>query len=326
MQALAADFPTTATMDDLVAAYRILLRRPPDEIGLDHYRVQIEHGMSLERLTTIFLECHEFKRGRQSNVTAVDLGGYSVCVDAKDTDFGQAIVLHRDYEPHVRAAVRELFRPGQTFVDIGANVGCISFLAATIAGPSGQVFAFEPNPTNLQRLYAGVMLNRFTNVKVLPYAASDQRTTFSLHGGTSNSSVKAPGAHDSSSVFTQSVVLDEELAHVPAIDFIKIDIEGHESHALVGCAKLIRRHDPILLTEFSPFWLNEYSPTGARDFAYHVFAHYRRVRAITIWGDSAEFDDPESVLAYWHKRDAELTVSGAEIAGMLHFDLIATNR
>ncbi len=121
--------------------------------------------MTLDRLTSIFLECEEFKALSRSHVTTVDLGGYFVCLDSKDTDFAPGIIFNRDYEPHVRRAIRELFRPGQTFVDIGANVGCISFLAASIAGPSGRVIAFEPNPTNLQRLYGGIFLNSTTMSK-----------------------------------------------------------------------------------------------------------------------------------------------------------------
>ncbi len=318
-------FSHRVTMDDVVAAYRLFLRRPPEPDGYRHFRGEVEHGMSLERLVSIFMESSEFRAMTRAEVIAVELGGYSVCLDSKDTDFAPGILYNRDYEPHVRAAIRERFQPGQTFVDIGANIGCISFLAASIAGREGRVYSFEPNPNNLQRLYAGIVLNKFENVKVMPYAVSDRRTTFSLGGGTSNSSVSKAGEFDSASVFVQSVVPDQELAHVPTIDFIKIDIEGHEPHALKGCVGLIEKHNPTLLTEFAPNWLGQFDAEVPRRYLEHIFSLYRRVRAITQWGDSAEFDDPESVLAHWHTRDAELAASGELPAGALHFDLIATN-
>jgi FkbM family methyltransferase len=323
MVALTAEFTRHATMDDIVAAYRIFLRRLPEPEGYSHFEREVKLGMSLERLVSIFVEADEFKRLCQPEVTVVDLGGYSVCVDAKDPDFGPGILYNRDYEPHVRAAIRERFRPGQTFVDIGANIGCISLLAASIAGPSGRVISFEPNPTNLQRLYAGIVLNGFENVEVRPLAVSDRRATFTVSGGTSNSVVReAQGLDDS--VYAQSVVLDDELAHLSSIDFIKIDIEGHEPRALRGAGGLIRKHRPTLLTEFCPRCLEDgRGGLGPRDYLRQIFGFYDRVRAITMFGDSIEFDDPEAVMDHWRRRDAELAAEGEVAEGMLHFDLIA---
>jgi len=71
-------------------------------------------------------------------------------------------------------------------LDVGANVGTIAFLAASIVGKAGRVIAVEPNPYNLQLLYRGITHNGFTNIEVLPYAASSARKIFSLTGGTSN--------------------------------------------------------------------------------------------------------------------------------------------
>ena len=102
-------------------------------------------------------------------------GGYSVCIDSKDTDFAPGILFNRDYETHVRLAITERLPEGGTFVDIGANVGCLTLLAAKLVGPTGGVFAIEPNPANLQRLYAGIALNGFQNIRVIPHAASDRR-------------------------------------------------------------------------------------------------------------------------------------------------------
>ncbi len=57
-----------------------------------------------------------------------------------------------------------------------------------------------------------------------------------------------------------------------------------------------------------------------------VFALYRRTQVLTQWGDSAEFDDPDALMAYWQRRDGELTADGTLPAGMLHFDIMASNR
>jgi FkbM family methyltransferase len=318
-------FSHRVTMDDVVAAYRLFLRRPPEPEGYRHYEGQVAAGMSIERLASIFLDSAEFRRLTQPEVTAVPMvGGYSVCIDAKDTDFAPGILFNHDYEPHIREAISARLRPGQTFVDIGANVGCLSFLAATLVGPTGRVVAFEPNPNNLQRLYAGITLNRFEHVEVKPYAVSDRRTTLVLSGGSNTCVVEARG-FDSAATFAQAVVPDDELAYLPAIDFLKMDIEGHEPRALLGCTALILRHNPTLLTEFAPIWLGGASSDGPMAYLRQIFHLYNHATILTHWGDSIEFDDPESVMDHWHRRNAELAAEGTLPDGMLHFDIIATN-
>jgi FkbM family methyltransferase len=255
----------------------------------------------------------------------VDLGGYVVCVRQSETDFGKVLIATQQYELHVRSAICELLKEGQTFVDIGANVGCISFLAAQIVGPKGRVVAIEPNPDNLQLLYAGIVLNGFENVCVLPYAASNARRIFSLTGGTSNTYLVPAKHYKEVSLYTQSIVLDEELAHLPAIDFVKMDIEGHEPSVLQGFSSLIRKHNPILLTEFNPRCLVDVQGTQPIAYVEQLLTYYSRLQVITPFGDSVTFTDADAVMQYWWERDRELVCQKLLPERMLHFDVIATN-
>ena len=50
--------------------------------------------------------------------------------------------------------------------------------------------------------------------------------------------------------FVQSVTLDEALGDLPRLDFVNMDLEGHEPQALEGFSRLMRRHRPVLLVEF----------------------------------------------------------------------------
>lgn len=317
-------FNPMATMDDVVAAYRLFLRREPEDRAIAHYEQYIAEGMTLERLTAAFLSCAEFTRLQTSDLVTVDLGGYHVCVDPNETEVGKGLILQRDYEPHVRRAISERLREGQTFVDFGANVGCISFHAAKIVGPRGRVISVEPNPTNQQRLYAGIVRNGFTNVRVMPYAVSDRRTTFSVTGGTSNTYVTEPFDVGSKGVYTQTMIPDEDLADLESIDLIKMDVEGHESFALRGFTQLIRKHKPTLLAEFCPF---SHLGTGndPMEFLDLLFGLYKQSTATTIYGDSVDFTDPQELMAYWRTRNVELSEAGWIPEGVLHLDLIATN-
>ncbi len=305
-------------------AYRLILRRAPDPAGLAHYRRLVADGLSLDRLVRSFVNSDEyrFRQDDERRPTAVDLGGYQVCVQKLDTDFAQAILATGDYEPHVRRAVRDHLGSGEVFVDVGANVGAVAFLAATIVGPTGRVVAVEPNPDNLQMLYRGIVLNRFTQVDVLPYAASDRRGVFALTGGTSNTHVVSTDGADAPGYFVQAVVLDEVLAHLPRVDFVKMDIEGHEPQAFDGFRRVIARDRPKLLVEFNPRCLTDLQQQDPLAYLDRIFALYPRVRAISHWGDDRTFERPADLVAYWEQRNREVTAAGLLPDRLLHFDLV----
>ena len=312
------------TEDDIYYCYRLFLRRPPDPAGFAHHLREMERGISLDELATSFINSEEARGLAGSGPTAIDLGGYQVCIHERmETEpFLRGILNTREYEPHVRQAIRERVRQGDVVVDVGANIGCIALLAATLVGEEGLVIAVEPNLDNVQLLYAGMALNKADNVRVLPYAASDRSRLVSLTGGSNAQLVDAqqPGA---SAVYAQSVVLDEALSWLPRLDLLKMDVEGHESFALDGCRELIERHRPTLFVEFSPSYLSNLGftdPTGLLD---RLLACYPAIRATSAYGDDATFDRPADLMAYWEQRSQELTASGLIAGDALHFDLIA---
>ena len=310
-----------ATLEDVYYAYRLILQRPPDLAGLTHYQQLVTEGLSLDRLVRTFLDSDERRADLQP--TPVDLGGYKVCVQKLDTDFAPAILATHDYEPHVRQAVRELLRDGDVVVDVGANVGCIAFLAATLVGEHGLVVAVEPNPNNHQLLCAGVLLNGFRNVRVFPFAASNRHELFSLTGGISNTHVAAARAPGDGTVYTQAAVLDELLGWLPRLDLVKMDVEGHEPQALEGFKSLVERHRPALVIEFNPRCLTDLQERDPMAYLAQIFALYARVRAISHWGDDDTFERPSDLMEYWRRRNREVTNAGLLPDRLLHFDLIA---
>lgn len=310
-----------ATAEDVRYAYRLILRRPADPGGLAHYLRLVERGISLEYLAESFAASDEAQEDRLP--TPVDLGGYRVCVQKRDAEFGRNILATKEYEPHVRRAVAERLRAGDVVVDIGANVGCIALQAAGIVGREGLVVAVEPNPDNLQMLYAGIVLNGLDNVRVLPHAASAAASVVSLSDNPSNSHVlaaQAPGGPRS--VYAQTVALDEALAWLPRLDLVKIDIEGHEIAALDGFATLVARHRPALVVEFNPRCLRKQGEDAPAALLDRILALYPAVRALSAFGDDERFSRTPDALAYWRRRDREIADAGLLPDGMLHFDLI----
>lgn len=314
----------TVTEDDIYYCYRLFLRRPPDPAGFAHHRREMERGMSLDELVASFINSDEARSVARSGPTAVDLGGYQVCINEEmETEpFLRRILTTREYEPHVRQALRERLREGDVVVDVGANVGCIALLAATLVGEQGLVVAVEPNLGNVQLLYAGMVLNEADNVRVLPYAASDQPGLVSLTGG-SNAHLVDVQQPSASAAYAQAVVLDEALSWLPRLDLLKMDVEGHESLALEGCRELIERHRPTLIVEFSPVYLINHGHNHPAQLLDRILALYPAIRATSDHGDDATFDRSADLMAYWERRNSELTTSGVVADDAFHFDLIA---
>ena len=187
-----------------------------------------------------------------SKKQCVDMGGFFLYA-MPDDYIGNAIISSRLYEPHVTAVVRRELRPGDTFLDIGGNIGYFSMLASSIVGQSGKVITFEPNPQNLQLIYESQLRNGFVNQAIYPYAVSDQPgilrfTTVGSNGGV----VTETSLDQNHYLLVQAAVIDDVLPDQP-ITMVKIDIEAHEPFALRGMTKLLKKYRPKIVTEFHPW-------------------------------------------------------------------------
>jgi FkbM family methyltransferase len=317
--------PARATEADVRHAYRLLLKRDPDPAGLDHYQQRVRDGLSLDELIAEFVRSDEYhertERERIADEKPVDLGGYQLLVPTRDPDFGANIYHHRQYEEPVRQVVRDHLREGHVCIDIGANIGVMTFLAASLVGASGRVIAVEPNPANVQLLYRSIVLNGFTNVEVLPLAASNTRSVFSLTGR-SNTHLVGPREPAAGGHFVQSIALDQWLGDLPRLDFVKLDIEGHEPPALEGMWQLVTRYRPTLLTEFNPRCLAIQKQDGA-GYLRSILSVYPRVRVISHFGDDEVFASADAVMGFWEHRAAEISRQGLLPPGLLHFDIVA---
>jgi len=84
------------------------------------------------------------------------------------------IYLFGVWEANLSSWIRSALKPGDVFVDVGANIGFFSLLASQIVGSEGRVVSIEPSPTIFAQLTANVALNRVGNIRLVNCAASDQ--------------------------------------------------------------------------------------------------------------------------------------------------------
>jgi FkbM family methyltransferase len=127
-------------------------------------------------------------------------------------------------------------RPGDTFVDIGANFGLFSVIAAQKVGPAGRVVAIEPLPELVERLRFNISINGFENVSIFPVAVGERAGDAVLYVSDSSraeSSVVNPDGKNSVAVPMMPLLQVVENAKLSRIDAMKIDVEGYEDRVLV---------------------------------------------------------------------------------------------
>jgi FkbM family methyltransferase len=131
--------------------------------------------------------------------------------------------------------LREHLKPGDTFLDAGANVGFYSMVASRLVGETGKVLAVEADPFNASRVVTNVEVNKMKNVRVINFGLSDKAETLQLGlNTTGNRGGNSFLSTSSDSVSVQCKTLTDVLLSekVEKVDGAKMDIEGFEFKVL----------------------------------------------------------------------------------------------
>ncbi|MDQ3849105.1 MAG: FkbM family methyltransferase [Actinomycetota bacterium] len=166
------------------------------------------------------------------------------------------------WDPHVEACLRRTLLPGQTAIDVGANLGYMTAVMAQCVGPTGRVWAFEPVVETYELLELCRSLNDLPQVTPVPIAlgaahASIQITYDRRHSGIATMHPERV-AGDVQDVEMRTLDALIAAGDVRRPDLIKIDVEGHELDVLRGARDTIGEASPTLVFE-----LNERAATAA---------------------------------------------------------------
>lgn len=149
------------------------------------------------------------------------------------------------YEAELTQLLRGWLRPGDTFLDIGANIGYFTLLAASLVGPAGQVHSFEPHPRTFRHLQRNVRLNRFSQVQLNNLALNQDGTTVQLWYGpeidSGLASLRRTHALLTHRVDCPATTLDAYAAQqaLGPVRAAKLDVEGAEELVLQGASQLL---------------------------------------------------------------------------------------
>lgn len=198
------------------------------------------------------------------------------------------IWIFGQWEPALTEHLRRSLRPGDGFIDVGANVGYFTLLASRLIAPSGTVVAVEPAPDCAAGLRANIALNGVRNVRVVEAAITSKPGSVYLRlGSERNSGVARLTSHEHATgviVDGRSFAQLIRIGELEAARFVKIDVEGAERDVIESVLPTLSRSrdDLELMVEldagtaevvdmmraegFHPYCVaNRYSPEGYLD-------------------------------------------------------------
>lgn len=177
------------------------------------------------------------------------LNTFLMYVEASDMSISPHLVADGCWEKSITDAFVARLRPGMTVIDVGANYGYYSLLAACCVGGKGKVYSFEPNPRTFEVLTKNIEVNNVGSiVQAHPLAVLDSRRKIKLHvlhkfqGSSSQFSpelVPEPDTPPEQQPWVDAVSLDEIIQG--KVDLIKIDAEGSEPLVFEGMKGILSR-------------------------------------------------------------------------------------
>lgn len=173
--------------------------------------------------------------------------GFSVLCFPGSGSAGNVFYGNQYFELEEMTLLRRVLRPGDGFIDGGANIGVYSMLAASLVGPSGRVIAFEPFPTNADRLAASAALNGFDQIETRKAALAEKSGTvsFVVSRDVSNR-IQTRTDADADTVTVEATTLDDAITDLPPFTVVKLDLEGSEIDALKGATRLLGEGGPAI--------------------------------------------------------------------------------
>jgi FkbM family methyltransferase len=186
-----------------------------------------------------------------------------------------ALTVDGVYEPDIVHLMERVLRPGDCFVDVGANVGVHTLRAAELVGRDGCVLAFEPGIESAGELRRSLAARDLCNVSVVQAPVWSKAETVTFHlcadGGHGNA-LWDPGLHPANELSRQHVgtlelqatTLDDWLGarwlgeRLRGVRLIKIDVEGAEQRVLEGAEQTFRAlRPPFIVAELHEFGLRQ---------------------------------------------------------------------
>lgn len=216
--------------------------------------------------------------------------------------------LKGNYEATETSFVENVLQPGDTFLDIGANIGWFTITAANIVGAEGRVYAFEPRNTTFKYLEKTISSNDLNpRVQAFHCALGAEKGTLQIVWGTGTSNpggtwlvsrkevsdVLPTTTHTYQDIDVQRL---DDVVNVSRVDVIKIDVEGAEPLVLQGAETILRNCRPLVLSEINEELLKIVGNSSGKQFIEWMKNFDYECFEITDRGIGVQFYDEATVV------------------------------
>jgi FkbM family methyltransferase len=305
------------TEEDIHACYRLLLGRTPDADGWRLFQPMVG-TVPFQTIVQALLFAPEFQQTAlyQQLVNAARIPPAQLVRFAEYVQYirpgdpiSELIAQEGQYEPQVAQVFKSRLKQGMTFIDVGANVGFFTLLAAHAVGRAGKVFAFEPNPINCLTLGKSLEANQWNHVRLYPLAAAARPSLYvytPLVG--SNGQIQPIDLATETTLQPRQILVGGECLDnlIPADirpDMIKIDVEGAEHLVLQGAQRVLREHRPSLVIEYTPGALATISQIDGPGFLRSIQQFGYEFQGIQLDGTLRPFGEDILALHRWCEQE-----------------------
>jgi len=225
-------------------------------------------------------------------VFCVNAFGMPMYVDSRDISLAPHIMRGSVWEDHMTNLIKRLLEPGMTFVDVGANFGWFTLVAAKEVGGQGKVIAVEANPETCDLLTSNVEINGYAD-RVVSWQKAAWHENASLefhvmrkHKGSASvrSEVRdsARAFHDETETIRVDAMRLDDMVGDQMVHMVKIDAEGAEPNVMRGMRGIIERNKDLCVSvEFASCW---YPDGGAQRFLDEIEEYGFKIRKILANG------------------------------------------
>lgn len=212
---------------------------------------------------------------------SVTLEGQKILLDPRDS---LALSIHNSYDPMATELFKKIIKAGDVIIDIGANIGYFTLLAAKLSGPTGKVLAFEPDSEIFQILQKNIRLNHHKNVTLVAQALSNWTGYTQLYISETNRGDNRIYQHDGAqrTIRIKVTTLDRYLEkmktqiNLSKISLIKIDIQGAELKALKGMKNLLQLNNNLkIITEIESLKLQSFGDSAEKYIDFLAKQHFK---------------------------------------------------
>jgi len=231
------------------------------------FKIYLNHKFKILKKNQI-VEIQKFAKYAE-----VKIGHYKLILDRSNIHDFQMLKIFESgeiYEPEVSSYIIGNLKLGEIFMDIGANNGYYSILAADLVGPNGKVISIEPNPDVLQRLLYNVKFNNLSNVVTLNVALSDHdgKAMLYLNKNSEDGLASLAKGEQNQPLCEVELKRFDHLFMNEKISIVKMDVEGSEIDIIKGMENYLKSHKKIkIIMEWHVSYRNE----NDFDYLYNLF-------------------------------------------------------